>query len=341
MPRRPTVRARLVPTVAAALTVLTLAACSSAPADAPGSVDAGPGGATRTFATPLGDVEIPVAPRRVVATGYAVPVLLEADADLVGVSSWQRGVPLLTPEDRSTYESLPKVAGETAQETDYEAVAALAPDLIVVGVPAPALPELDVDRLRAIAPVVAIGPTHPSDWRQESALQAAAAGRLDHAVGAEATYRAEAARLARKYATVLPGLRFGHLGAAGDVAAGTFLREYADSWGTNIAQDVGVRYTGQVATRRGGAGDVSEQTSIELVGESFAGVDAITVTLDPDGSPSPSVAAVMASPLWQQLPAVRAGRVFLVEHTQAVTYPEAMQTLAALDEALRPLLVGS
>ena len=77
---------------------------------------------------------------------------------------------MMTPEDLKTYESLEKIAGETAAETNYEAVAQAKPDLIVIGVPKPALGDIDLDRLKSIAPVVAIGPTTPDAWRDLSRL---------------------------------------------------------------------------------------------------------------------------------------------------------------------------
>ena len=73
---------------------------------------------------------IPVHPQRVVATGYAVPALIEAGAPLVGISTWTRGVPMMSPEELATYERLDKVAGESAADTSYEAIALADPDLI-------------------------------------------------------------------------------------------------------------------------------------------------------------------------------------------------------------------
>jgi iron complex transport system substrate-binding protein len=62
-----------------------------------GTGESGGSGKTRTFAADNGSVTIPADPRRVVATGYAVPALIEADAALVGVSGWKRGLPMMTP----------------------------------------------------------------------------------------------------------------------------------------------------------------------------------------------------------------------------------------------------
>ena len=228
----------------------TAASAASSAEPAAGSADSA---TARTFTADNGEITIPVDPQRVVATGYAVPVLIEADANLVGISTWPRGLALMTPEDLATYEGLEKIGGAMAAETNYEAIASVKPDLIVIGVPKPVLADIDLKRLEAVAPVVAIGPTVPDAWRELSKLQADAAGALENFDAAQAEYEAKAADLKAKYATALAGLQFGHLGAYGEVAKGTFHREYAGSWGTNIAQDIGVTYYGEPVEKTGGS----------------------------------------------------------------------------------------
>ncbi|MFB4312163.1 ABC transporter substrate-binding protein [Actinomadura sp. GTD37] len=320
---------RLAGALAAALVLAT--ACGSSGTDAEPA-------ATRVFAADNGKVAIPADPQRVVATGYAVPVLIEAGAKLVGISSWKRGLPMMSAADRAVYDGLAKIAGEAAAETNYEAIAETDPDLIVVGVPMPVLGDLDMKRLQSIAPVAVIGPTLPNSWRRLSHRQADAAGRAGQLAQSKAAYDKKAGELRAKYADALGGLEFGHLGAYGDRSAGTFLREFTDSWGTNIPQDVGVKYYGQVAKKGGGSKDVSETPSLEELPESFGDADAITYTLQPDGEPAPEVQYVLDSELWKRLPAVKDGKVFPLRYTEAATYESAMKTLDEIDRALAPLL---
>lgn len=246
----------------------------------------------------------------------------------------------MSEEDRAAYDRLEKVAGETAAETNYEAIARVKPDLIVIGVPAPVLADVDVERLKSIAPVVAIGPTVPSAWRVLSQRQADAAGRAETFGQAKAAYEKKAAGLAAKYRDTLAGLKFGHIGSYGEVAKGTFQREFADSWGTNIAQDVGVAYYGQVKEKGGGSKDVSEYPSIEELTSSLGEADAVTYSVQPDGTPNEAVAYVLGSELWKSLPAVKAGKAFPIRYTEAATYDSAMQTLDAVDQALAPLMAS-
>lgn len=319
---------------AAALSLALLSGCGS---DSDGSGE-DQAAKTRTFTADNGKVKIPTDPERVIATGYAVPALIEADAALVGISEWSRGIPLMTDEGVSAYEKLEKVAGETADATNYEAIANLKPDLIVLGVPQPALVDIDMERLESIAPVVAIGPALPSAWRDVSQQQSDAANRLDNYDAAKSAYEKKAAELKTKYADALADLEFGHVGAYGDVSAGTFQREFAGSWGTNIAADIGVNFYGEVKKSGPGAAAVGEFPSIEELPDSLGDADVITYSLETDGSVGESVQYVLDSPLWKNLPAVKDGKVFALKFTEAATYTQAMVALDAIDEALSPLL---
>ncbi|MFD5557080.1 ABC transporter substrate-binding protein [Streptomyces sp. NPDC127068] len=293
---------------------------------------------TRVFAADNGKITIPADPKRVVATGYAVPVLIEAGAPLVGISSWKRGEPMMNEKDLAAYKKLTKVAGEQAAETNYEAIAEADPDLIVIGVPAPVLGDIDVKRLESIAPVVAIGPTVPSAWRELSHKQADAAGALKQFDSVKATYEAKASELAKKYESVLPKLKLGHVGAYGEVAKGNFHREFGRSWGSNIAEDVGAKYYGKVKKAGPGSQSVSEYPSIEELPESLGEADAITYSVQADGSVPEPVKYVMDSKLWKNLPAVKAGKTFAFRYTEAATYGQGVQTLDAIDKAFAPLL---
>ncbi|WP_433389343.1 ABC transporter substrate-binding protein [Micromonospora sp. KLBMP9576] len=323
-------------TVAAVLALAVLSGCGSDGDES--AATSGGGSETRVFAADNGEIRIPVDPKRVVATGYAVPVLIEADAALVGISTWKRGLAMMTEQDRVTYDRLSKVAGESAAETNYEAIAAAKPDLIVIGVPKPVLGDIDLKRLESIAPVVAIGPTVPDAWRELSRRQSDAAGRTANFQAAKEAYDKKAGELKARYGTALAGLKFGHLGSYGDISKGTFQREFAKAWGTNIAQDAGVTYYGEVKEKAGGGRDVSEYPALEELPESFGAADAITYTVQPDGTPAEAVKQVLDSALWKNLPAVQAGRVFPLRYTEAATYESALMTLDSVDKAFAPLL---
>lgn len=338
-------KSRLRPGAAAVVASLSLlvAGCGAAAGGTPESpgqpAAAGPtGGATRAFEADNGTITIPAKPQRIVATGYAVPVLLESQAPLVGISAWSRGENLMSPEVKAEYDATPRVAGNLAAETNYEAIATAKPDLIVISVPRPVVAEIDVKRLESIAPVVVIAPTKPDAWKTLSARQLDAAGRQQDLAASKAAYEKRAGELKKKYAKALSGMTFGHVGGYGEIARGQFHREFAGSWGTNIAGDIGVVYDGTVKEAKGNASDSSEYLSLEELPRSLGTQKAITYTADPDGTAPAPVRSVLDHPLWAGLPAVKAGKVFPVKHTAAASYGAAMRTLDGLDQALAPLL---
>ena len=104
------------------------------------------------------------------------------------------------------------------------------------------------------------------------------------------------------------------------------------------AADIGVDYYGEGRKKGGGAADVTEYPSIEELPESLGDADAVTYTLEPDGSVPEAVQYVLDSKLWPNLPAVQQGRTFGVRYTEAATYGSALRTLDELDAVLAPLL---
>lgn len=318
---------------------LSLSACGSSGSDASDS-DTSDKSAKKTREFTVGEekVTIPARPERVVATGYAVPTLIEADAPLVGVSSWKRGEPMMSSEEKATYDKLPKVAGELASETNYEAIAEADPDLIILGVPIPVLGDVDMERLKSIAPVVAVGPMVPSEWREVSRQHADAAGVLTNYESTQDEYEAKAAELKKKYADALDGLEFGHVGSYGDTSKGTFQREFNGSWGTNVAQDVGADYVGKPKNPGSGSRSVSEYPSLEELPDSLGTSDVITYSVNADGSVPDAVQAVLDSKLWKNLPAVKNEKAFPIAFTEAATYNGAVKALDAIDKSFAPLL---
>lgn len=318
---------------------LALTACGSSDSDsADGNASDTSGQKTREFTVGEEKVTIPADPERVVATGYAVPTLIEADAPLVGISSWKRGEPMMDSEEKATYDELPKIAGELASETNYEAIAEAEPDLIILGVPIPVLGDVDMDRLKSIAPVVAVGPMVPSEWREVSRQHADAAGVLENYENSEGEYEAKAAELEKKYAEALDGLEFGHVGSYGDTSKGTFQREFNGSWGTNAAQDVGADYVGEPKEPGPGSRSVSEYPSLEELSDSLGSSDVVTYSVNADGSVPDAVQAALDSKLWKNLPAVKDKKAFPIAYTEAATYGDAMMTLDAIDKSFAPLL---
>ncbi|MFF0281523.1 ABC transporter substrate-binding protein [Rhodococcus aetherivorans] len=291
--------------------------------------------ATRTFEAQNGPIEIPSDPQRIVACGYAVLPLLQADANLAAACEWTRELDNMDAETKAAYEALPKVAPDGAvSELDYEAVAAAAPDLIIMGVPARVQSQLDTAKLEALAPVVFLGLTNPGDWRGLGEQYADAANVSDAYGEYKEQYEARAAEIAGKYRGTLGNLTFAGVCNVCGTEPGEFFREYASSYTTNLFEDLDLQFPGQPANPEDVHG---EYLSVEEIGRNVGNVDVIVYGVEADGSVSPELQELMASPLWQSLPAVQAGNLVPVKHSHAATYETALLALDSIDEALAAL----
>lgn len=309
----------------AAAPVLLLTGCSSSDTTESSST------ATRTFEDSTGPVEIPAEPQRIVALARAVPSLLEVGAPLVGVSSYTDMV-WLDPEQLAEYEALPNIGSHT--ELNYDQIAALEPDLIISGIPTRVFASVDADQLRAIAPVLDLGPLTPADWRDYGAKMADASGAADEFGKQREEYEAAAAEVHAKYRDKIDGISFAAVDVYESIDPGMFSREYSGSYTTNIAEDAGLVFEGAATDGDGGA--FSEDVSFELLG-TLAGYDVLVYPLGPDGQPTEQTRQLLESEVWKALPAVQAGRVLGVAYTDALTYPGAMKSLQSLAAALEAL----
>jgi ABC-type Fe3+-hydroxamate transport system substrate-binding protein len=175
--------------VAAALTTAgALAACgatdagSSAGASSSSSAGGGSGAFPVTVSTAFGDVGIDEEPQRVVALGWSdAETALALGVQPVGASDWLAfGGEGVGPWAEGRYDEAPEVI-ETL-EPSLEAIAALAPDLIL-DTRSPATQER-YDSLSAIAPTIGqpegVDP-YLTTWQQQLDLVGQALGRTDEA----------------------------------------------------------------------------------------------------------------------------------------------------------------
>ncbi len=321
-----------------AATMLVLAACGddddSADADTDEETAAADAG-MRSFEDDNGTIEIPADPESIVACGYAVLPLVQSGADLSAVCEWSRELDNMDDETLAAYEAIPKVGQDAdASSINYEGIAAAEPDLIIMGVPGPALPDLDMDTLEALAPVVVLAPSAPGDWRELGERYADAAGVGDAYGEFKEEYETLAADIESRYAESLGSLSFGGVCTPCGVAEGTYSREYASSYTSNHFDLLGLDFPGESSDPAVGHADY---ISVENLADDLGSVDVIVYGVEIDGSIEPTVTDLMASPLWQNLPAVQAGNVVEVRHHSAATYQTAILALESIDEELAAL----
>lgn len=318
--------------------VLVTAACGDDEADSDTGTDedaAGAEGELRSFEDDTGTIEIPSDPESIVACGYAVLPLVQAGADLSAVCEWSRELDNMDDETLAAYEAIPKVGQDAdVSSINYEAIAAAEPDLIILGVPAFVLEELEMDTLEALAPVVVASLSAPGDWRELGERYADAAGVADAYGEFKDEYETLAADIESRYADSLGSLSFGGVCTPCGVADGTYTREFASSYVSNHFDLLGLSFPGESSDP---AVTHADYISVEQLGDDLGSVDVIVYGVEADGSIEPTIADLMTSPLWQNLPAVQAGNVVEVRHHSAATYQTAILALESIDEGLAAL----
>lgn len=285
-----------------------LPACSApaAPGVAPGAA-----AATRTVPSAYGPVEVPSAPQRIVTVSYNTPFQLQAvGVQPVGAFDYSALYDQLTADQIAMLERAEPVG--TFGEPSLEAIAALAPDL-VVGEDGE-VDEALAARLSALAPTVVVGGAARGDWKAISSGVADTAGAADALDAARTAYLEEVARLRAEHAVALTDEVWAAF-SFGD-EAGQFSLQFPTGIVGALMTELGM--TLLPAVRDGAPDGGYESYSLEQLGL----VEPATVAIYPvavDGSQYPALAEVMASPLYPGLPVVAAGRTFPVVAFYGVT----------------------
>ncbi len=169
-------------------------------------------------------------------------------------------------------------------------------------------------KLQALAPVVFLGPTTPADWRTLGEQFADAANVSDSYGAFIEQYDERAQEISKKYQDKLGGLKFAGVCSMCFPDPGEFVREYKSSYVTNLFDDLGLQFPGQPDNPEDGH---AEYVAFERISDKLGDADVIVYGVELDGSVTPEMQELMASPLWQNLPAVKAGNLVPVKHAQA------------------------
>ncbi|HLU60545.1 MAG TPA: ABC transporter substrate-binding protein [Pseudonocardia sp.] len=289
-------------------------------------------GRTRTVVHALGTAEVPVAPQRVVSldSNGALQVGLELGAPLVASETLDGAVsvPPYVPAPPPGFEPL------GFNQLDLERVAALRPDLIIGNVPRvePAYPELS-----RIAPTVAYRNAGAGqDWRESVRAIGDVLGALPRVEEGLARYAARVADVAARHADLIAGatvalLRF---------TSSELRIVRGEIFGASILAHAGIRRPPSTDTPGPSATYVS--LTDETVGVT-ADADVLLYFVGGGGSAVDAAATAQrytSGELWQQLPAVRAGRVVELDPVawwDGYSVSAAMACLDELDAALARL----
>lgn len=289
MKRTRTPKYALLTSVAAAGALL-LAACSSAGPERPDA--AASGAASYTVEHAMGETAIDGAPERVVVIDSPhLDALLTLGVTPVGAteSGAGEGFPGYLADRLGDTETV----GLTA-EPDIDAIAQLAPDLIIGS---KVRHEAIYDQLSALAPTV-FSEGSGTNWTEQALITAAAVGRSD-----EMSDKIDA--LSQRAAAI--GERFDVAGTSASMVRfrpDNFRLYGPETFSGSILEDVGFDL---------GERDWNEYSMMELSPENYGEIDGdIVFYTNPGGDPKATTMAAVQD-LWSEQPAVRGGQTHEVE----------------------------
>jgi len=315
----------------AGLLALGLAGCG-------GDEGGSPPAETRRVESPMGPVELPVDPKRLVAI-YAtdIDVALALDLPLVGGGT-ARGTggdePFASYQPEEELEDVEPLA--TYPEANYEQIAAVGPDCIINSTP----DEGDrYERLSEIAPTFnyselqSVGENFRSDWKGGFRGVARAFGKETLAEREISVYEERASDMKDRLAERWAGATFAFVGSY--EAATVWVSDKGMHLDPIAAKDLGLTPSDVVPETYNERPNLSLER-LDLLEDT----DILFVRIEPSQSGSGRdrkfIGPIQVSPLWQRLPAVRKGQV--IEYDAEIYYASPLTAEAFLDVVERSLL---
>lgn len=316
----PITRRSLLGLGAGAAAVLALGACGSG--DGPGGGTT-PAGGTRTVEGASGPVEIPVSPQRVVATDFYTTYAL-LDVGFTVVATVQATVGGVLPSLQAAYDAIPKIG--TPQEPSYEAVLAQRPDLIL-GTLVPNLPADLPERLGSVAPTLLFpAGGSPGTWQERAVKAADAVGRRAEAEALRSRYEQRAREVGDRHRDRLSEIRIGLVRGG---PQGVALVDLPQSWSGVVLTAIGARLPA-IAEGRPGA---SARLSYEEL-STLSDCEILLHLADTRGGVDGNTRAMLDSPAFRALPAVRAGDLHPLPNYYVSHYGQGLAVLDELDRII-------
>lgn len=302
MTSRTLCRALAAGAVLLATSTVSLGAAGATSPDPAPSAPAASG--THTVATFYGDVDIPTEPARIVAVSYDTPWQLAGiGVEMVGVQDYSAWRDQFSDEEWAVIDGIETVG--SFDSLNYEAIAALDPDLIVGD--AYEIDEVTFDRLAAIAPTAIAGGDARGDWRSIVDSYGEYTGASDAVDATRQAYEDTLGRITTDYADQLDGSRWAYV-TIGD-SDGQFSLLYPTStWGELLYDGLGVSMPEGVEDTRPDSG--YESYSFEQAGEYLGGADVILYPIGGDGTMYPWMDAILTNPVVSGVTAIAEDRAF-------------------------------
>ncbi len=251
-----------------------------------------------------GEVEVPIEPARVVAVSYDTPWQLAGiGVATVGVQDYSAWRDQFTDDEWAVVDGIETVG--SFDSLNYEAIAALEPDLIVGD--AYEIDEVTYERLAAIAPTAIAGGEARGDWRAIVDSYGVFTGTTDAVDESRRAYEDTLDRVVTDHADQLAGAHWAFV-TIGD-SDGQFSLLYPTStWGELLYDGLGVSLPAGVDDTEPASG--YESYSFERAGEFLGGADVILYPIGGDGSMYPWMDAILSSPVVASVPAIAEDRAF-------------------------------
>lgn len=279
---------------------------------------------TRTVEADNGTIEVPADPQRVATLGRAGLPFIVLGGEPVAVTAQTDGdIAPLTESQQAAFRAA-TVVGASAGEADLEALAALAPDLILFSAPNGDFEQMK-DQLNSIAPTVFL--SFQTDWNVRLDVLAAASNKTAALDAQKDEWRQGVDAFREKYSELLADTTFAEADRWASQEGGVFVLNWS------ICSEVARADLGLDLTDLGEGG---EQRSFEQIGE-LAEYDVILYPVDHEGNVPARFVPMMETNAWNALPAVQSGRALGVYCNGDRSYQFASQYLDSLDRALATL----
>jgi iron complex transport system substrate-binding protein len=282
---------------------------------------------TRGFKADNGTIDIPVNPQRIIGIQRGASNLLEFGIKPVGIGQFNEDPVWLSPAQRAVYDSTPVVAD--FKTVDYEKIASLKPDLIVVSTPDFIwTSSWDNERLQSIAPTVYIEVSN-ANWKVQEQRVADALGKADVFNERKTEYDNLINKMRTDHKEILSAATFALINRHKSTELGQFLVEGRSFYCTTFGTELGIKFP-ETSNQPG------DQTSMERIGD-LAKYNVLLYPLGPDGGPKQEVLPVLDSNSWKALPQVGSDRTRGLTCTGGLSYPDGVINLKSLDKALSTL----
>ncbi|MFJ5885172.1 ABC transporter substrate-binding protein [Kitasatospora cineracea] len=312
---------------AAAAVALAATACGSSGDSGKDAAPGASGGSAGpvTVEASNGKITVPAGVQRIVSISYATGALLDLGVQPVGTSTIDENNPMeLLPAQTEAAKKIEPIG--SGIEINIEKVASLRPDLIIVE-GATAF-DWGVSKLEGIAPTLYFGIDKPVDLLNAQEKIATAVGKQAEFKKLKSDYETKAAKIKADYADKLNSTKWT---IASSYGGGEFLVDTSTSWVGRVLADAGAKFSQASAD----TADHEVTYSVEKL-DVLADADVILIPKTAaTGEVPQDTKDLEKQPSWQNLKAVKAGKVVPLTYATTDRYGTSIDVLDQIEAVLK------